>query len=172
MTNCVNKVFLGFSMKRIYFLVLIFLLSTPIYASVVIDFDSTVLVQLVIFIVFGLIMQKLIINPVVNIIDRREEATEGSREQVKEMEDKILQLSNEYDTKIIGARKEIVAENDTIIDSIQRENNRLLKEENNKIKNILDELNNDLMGEKKELEKELNLEIDSLATLIVKKVMG
>ena len=159
-------------MKKIYLLITIFLLSTPAYASVVIDFDKTVFIQFAIFIIFGLIIQRLIVNPVVDIIDRREEATTGSDKEVKLISEKIEVLTKDYDEKLLDARKKISTENNNIIEKSMKENDQLIKNENEKVKIQLKKVNQELESEKLALKKELDSEIDNLATLIVEKVMG
>jgi len=91
-----------------YYLFLFFtFLTLPIYAGgIVIDFDSTIFVQLFIFIVFGILIQTIIVKPVVEILDKRENATIGTKEEVVLIQQKIIKMEEEYNEKILNAKKE------------------------------------------------------------------
>ncbi len=156
-----------------YYKLMVFLLPNIILANgIVIDFDKTIFIQFIIFIIFGIIIQKLIVNPVVDILDKREAATTGAKDDSKDMLEKINIISSDYENKLKLAKKEALIEQDNYIKTI---NSKLTDEfslEKAKVELKIKEFAKKLEDEKKDLKKDLEKESKQIADLIVKKVMG
>jgi len=158
---------------NLYYKLVIFLLPNIIFAEgIVIDFDKTMFIQLFIFLVFGFIVQKIIVNPVVNILDERENATTGSKDQSKEMVEKFESISVEYDNKLKEAKKEVFLEKEKSLKEISSSLSEKLSNEKSIFDKKIEDFISRLEKEKLELKKDLNKESSDIANLIVKKVMG
>jgi F-type H+-transporting ATPase subunit b len=158
---------------KFYYKLIIFLLPGILLANgIVIDFDKTIFIQLFIFIAFGIIIQKLIVNPVVDILDKREDATVGSKDDSKDMIERIESISAEYESKLMLAKKEALIEQDNFIKDVSSKISGKFLLEKNKVDKQIDEFVVKLEKEKLDLKKDLELESKEIAELIIKKVMG
>ena len=156
-----------------YYKLMFFLLPNIILANgIVIDFDKTIFIQFAIFITFGLIIQKLIVNPVVDILDKREAATTGAKDDSKGMLERIETISSDYENKLKSAKKEALIEQDNYIKSVNSKLSDKFSSEKAKIDAQIKEFAEKLEKEKKELKKDLEKESKQIADLIIKKVMG
>lgn len=156
-----------------YYKLMVFLVPNIILANgIVIDFDKTIFIQFAIFIILGIIIQKLIVNPVVDILDKREAATTGAKDDSKDMLEEIDHLSSDYKNKLKSAKKEALIEQENHIKTI---NSKLADEfslEKTKVELKIKEFDKKLENEKKDLKKDLEKESKQIADLIIKKVMG
>jgi len=158
---------------NLYYKLVIFLLPNIIFAEgIVIDFDKTIFVQLFIFIIFGFIIQKLIVNPVVNILDEREAATTGSKDESKDMLEKIDIISADYEEKLKSAKKEALLAQEDSVKQVSIKLSENLSNEKNILDKKIDKFVTKLEDEKLVLKKSLEKESKEIADLIVKKVMG
>lgn len=140
--------------------------------GIVIDFDKTLFIQFAVFVIFGIIIQKLIVNPVVDILDKRENATLGAKDDSKEMYEEAEKIMAEYETKIRDAQKEAAKEQEEYISQINKKLYAEFDSEREKISKKISEFNEKLENEKKEIKKELERESRIIAELIVKKIVG
>jgi len=158
---------------NLYYKLVIFLLPNIIFAEgIVIDFDKTTFIQLFIFLIFGFIVQKMIVNPVVNILDERENSTTGSKDQSKDMIEKVESISVEYEDKLKEAKKEVFLEKESSLKEISTSLSEKLSDEKKVFDKKIEDFISKLEKEKIELKKDLNKESKEIANLIVKKVMG
>jgi len=158
---------------NIYYKLILFLLPNMIFAEgIVIDFDKTIFIQLFIFLAFGVIIQKLIVNPVIDIIDKREEATVGSKDDSKDMLERIEEISSDYENKLKSAKKEAFLVKEAATKELSASLFEKLSSEKNIFDEKIDEFATKLEKEKVQLKKDLDKESKVIADLIVKKVMG
>jgi len=156
-----------------YYKLITFLLPTAVFANgIVIDFDKTIFIQLAIFIIFGVIIQKLIVNPVVDILDKREDATVGAKDDSKDMIERIETISSDYENKLKIAKKDALIEQDNYIKELNSNLSSKFLEEKNKVDVKIKEFAQKLEADKLKLKKDLENESKEIAGLIVKKVMG
>ncbi len=159
-------------MKYYLILILIFL-TLPIYASgIVIDFDSTVFVQFFIFIVFGFLIQTIIVKPVVEILDKRENATIGTKEEVLLIHQKIIKMEEEYNEKILNAKKESQKNLEAKLVEVQAKTQKMFEESKTKTEKNFSEFKEKLQKEQKALQSNVAKESKDIAQMIVKKIMG
>jgi len=86
--------------------------NMPIAA--VVDLDSSLIVQLAVFLLFFYLFNKILVQPMLNVFEKRHSLTDGAREQarisVKEAETKIA----EYEERIADARRSALEEGKAI----------------------------------------------------------
>ena len=82
--------------------------------AAVVDLDSSLLVQLAVFLLFFYLFNKILVQPMLNVFEKRHSLTDGAREQarasVKEAETKIA----EYEERIADARRNALEESKAI----------------------------------------------------------
>lgn len=82
--------------------------------AAVVDLDSSIVVQLAVFLLFFYLFNKILIQPMLSVFERRHSLTDGAREEarvsVKEAEAKIA----EYEERIAAARRSALEESKSI----------------------------------------------------------
>lgn len=69
-----------------------------------IAFNSTLVIQLVVFLALYFLLKPLLWQPMLDALDRRKALTTGQKEQADLEEAEILRLENEYQAKLKAAR--------------------------------------------------------------------
>jgi F-type H+-transporting ATPase subunit b len=64
------------------------------------DFDKTVLYQMILFLGLMLVLKPLVFDPVLKIFALREERTEGARAEARRLQEKAGELLREYESEI------------------------------------------------------------------------
>jgi F-type H+-transporting ATPase subunit b len=75
-----------------------------------IDFDRTVLVQMVLFFLLVLVLTPLLFRPLLRVFEERENRTEGRRDEAHETQAMIAELLVRYDTELERVQRVAVAE--------------------------------------------------------------
>lgn len=148
-------------------------LTTPLYAGgVVIDIDATLLVQLVIFILFALIMQKLIIHPVMDILDKRACATDGAVQKGKELFASAAEKKVLYDQQINVAKRNAQQKQDEMLQGVVAENHKMLEQSLIDEKAHWDQFQGELQKKQRELAGAILKNTNDLSKLGISKIVG
>jgi F-type H+-transporting ATPase subunit b len=70
-----------------------------------IDFDRTVLLQALLFMVLVVILKPLLFDPVIRVFEAREKRTEGARAEAREMQDEAGELLQRYERELNRIRE-------------------------------------------------------------------
>lgn len=87
---------------------------TPMAGSVNIDIDLTVLIQLGLFLVLLVLLNKMIFQPFLKSIDLREQRTDKARADAAAIKARAEQLSEDYRDTIQSARAEAASERQSL----------------------------------------------------------
>ena len=89
-------------------------ISAQTTIAAVVDLDSSLLVQLTVFLLFFYLFNKILVQPMLSVFEKRHTLTDGAREQarvsVKDAEAKIA----EYEDRIAEARRNALEESKAI----------------------------------------------------------
>jgi len=137
------------------------------------EFNATLLVAMISFVVFMFIMNAIFYRPILNIIRKRDNLVEQNYKHAKEMTYLAQKNNDEYQTKLNDAKeqsnKEIIEELE-LAKSVSAEKIHKAKEQTKiQIENNKETLN----AQKAELYNRLNSDItEDISSEILKKVMG
>jgi F-type H+-transporting ATPase subunit b len=92
-----------------------------------ISLDISILYQIVIFLVLGLILSKVLFRPYLDLLEERERRTGGARHDTSELEQEGARLKAEYDDRISRARSAGTSARDAVIQQARQERERLLQ---------------------------------------------
>ncbi|HEU5074844.1 MAG TPA: ATP synthase F0 subunit B [Polyangiaceae bacterium] len=81
-------------------------------ASVSIDLNKTVLLQMVIFAVLIVVLKPLLFDPILKVFALREERTEGAREQARKLQTKAGDLLTRYEQELERINHAVAVERD------------------------------------------------------------
>ena len=136
------------------------------------EFDATFIVSIISFIVFVLIMNKILYQPILNIIEKRRLYFEENENETLKNNEERDTLNQKYDSKMSEAHKtsrEITAlgfqsaknKKDEIIKNAKTSANADVQ---NRIQMVIDEKN--------QAQNELKAKEDELSALIASKLLG
>lgn len=82
--------------------------------AIQVDFDSTFLVQLVLFVALTLILKPLLFDPMLKLFEEREKLTDGAKAQARKMDEKSATALAEYESAMAKARASANAEREKV----------------------------------------------------------
>lgn len=137
------------------------------------NFNATLIVAMLSFVVFMIIMNAIFYRPILNIIKKREDYVNRNYENAKELENKAQEFNNEYETKLNKAKEQ---ERETLSSKIEEAQNFAFKttqEAAQQAKIQIASNKEDIDKEKSKLTDDINSElVNTLASDIVKKIAG
>jgi F-type H+-transporting ATPase subunit b len=80
------------------------LLAAAPPAAIRVDFDSTFLVQVVLFIALTLILKPLLFDPMLKVFEERERLIDGAKSQARHLDEKAAGALTHYETELAKAR--------------------------------------------------------------------
>lgn len=137
-----------------------------------ISLDISILYQVVIFLVLGLILTKLLFRPYLELLDERERQTTGARHDSGDLEHDGARLKAEYENKLAQGRSAGTAARDAIIQEGRQERERLLQQARVEAAQTLEQVRRDIQNE---LERERGMalaEVAGVAQDMVSKILG
>lgn len=136
------------------------------------EFDATFYATAVSFIVFTLIMNKILYKPISDIIQKRENYFAENAQVVKENSEKINTIQEDENSKLAQAHSEAKTDILTGIDKNKKEKSEAQNSKKIEIAGKYQELKNSLNTEKQEKSNELNSKVNELSDCIVDKMLG
>ncbi len=91
--------------------------------AIQVDFDSTFLVQLVLFSLLTLVLKPLLFDPMLKLFEERERRTDGAKLQARKIDEKSASALSKYESEMAKARASANAEREKIrAEAVRREN--------------------------------------------------
>ena len=135
------------------------------------EFNATFIVSTISFIIFTLIMNKILYIPIKDIIEKREKYFAENKEEVKKNENEIENLIEQKDSKIREANKEAKDLILTETDRLKDQKNQDIKKAKQDIANRVNISKEQLEEEKNTLHQEISNDVDELSDRIVSKIL-
>ena len=82
--------------------------------AIQVDFDSTFLVQLVLFSLLTLVLKPLLFDPMLKLFEERERRTDGAKLQARKIDEKSASALSKYESEMAKARASANAEREKI----------------------------------------------------------
>ncbi len=136
------------------------------------EFNATFLVSAVSFIIFTLVMNKLLYQPLSEIIARRKSYLESNSLYVRENLDKIDFIRNDKEKKLSEARTEV---KNLIANEVDASKNKKMQFEVDKKLELAQKISNEkdeLAQEKEKASQELNNSSNDLSEIVISKLIG
>jgi len=125
-----------------------------------------------IFLITLLIMNFLIFRPVLRVLERRKELTEGARGEAEALDEKTGLLVNQYDQKIKGARDEGLAAKGQIMKEGELEARAVLKQAREDMDQFLENNRQEIASEAKEAQLALRKYSRDMSQDMAEKLLG
>ena len=141
-------------------------LITESGGGVTVDFDKTLLVQVVLFVALWLILKPMLFDPMLKLFEEREKRIEGAIAEARQIDLKSVAAKTKYDDALTKARAEGATERDRLRgEGIKKENELLtaarveaqakLEAGRKQAQTELAKAKDELAGERAKLAKEL-----------------
>ncbi len=130
------------------------------------------LIQMVIFIIAIFVLNKLVFQPFIQLIDRRDKLTKGTIKEAEELEEKVKQIIEEYDVKLTEARAEAQEERNLIMREAQVAADSIVGKAREESASLLHDAKIKLEADTQEIKSKIQGDIDVLAKDIAARILG
>ena len=137
-----------------------------------ISINATLVVQVIHFLVLLFIMNRLMLQPLLKLVQEREEFTNRTKSEIQDLEVKIVQLKEEFISKEKGARKEAAHERSEITNVGMNEAEGYLNRSREEVSAIRQEAEKDVEAEVNKTQPLLEGEASGLVEGIMEKIVG
>ena len=137
------------------------------------EFNATLIVAMISFVVFMFIMNAIFYRPILNIIRERDEFVDKNYKEAKELENKAREIKDEYQTKLSDVKEQGRIEVAQNLDRAQKESFEISQNAKEQAKIKVQADKDEINVQKEKLYEEVNSNlIEDLSSQIIKKVVG
>jgi F-type H+-transporting ATPase subunit b len=140
--------------------------------GVSIDFDRTVLVQMVLFVFLMLVLAPLLFRPLLRLFEERENRTEGAREEARTMQDMAADLLARYEEELGRVQEVASAEREKLRAETLRLEAKILDEARLATSNIVEEGRRRVSTEIGRMRSALDAQSSQISREIAVRVLG
>jgi F-type H+-transporting ATPase subunit b len=146
--------------------------SNAMAGAVPLDFDRTVLVQIVVFTILILVLKPLLFDPVLKVFALREERTEGARATARELQEKAGELLQRYEKELERVHQVAAEERELLRSETSKLEAEILREAREVTTRVVEDGRRQIETEVNAIRFDLGKESERIAELIVSRVSG
>ena len=136
------------------------------------EFNATILVVAVSFIVFAFTMYLILYKPILDIMQKRKEFIDENYKSASENDETSSTISAEIDEKKDAAKSDARNKYNEIIDDFKNKKSELVQQAQQVAQVELDKSNCELLAVSNEMKENLKGSMTTLANEIVEKIIG
>jgi F-type H+-transporting ATPase subunit b len=140
--------------------------------GVPLDFDRSVLLQIVLFTVLIVVLKPLLFDPVLKVFSLREERTEGARATARELQEKAGELLQRYEKELERVKQVAADERDLLRSETTKLEAEILGEARAATTRIVEEGRRKIEAEVNSIRVAVGAESERVAQMIVERVVG
>ncbi len=148
------------------------LMSTSSGGGVSIDFDGSVVIQFVAFLILFIIIKPLLLDPFLKLMEEREKRTEGARADARKMDEKAGDIIKRYESELDKVRRIANEERDRLRAEAQKLEARILAEARDETAKVVEEGKAKLAGERDAIRRDLAAMTAAMSTDAASRVLG
>lgn len=133
--------------------------------------NATIMFIAISFVIFTIIMQKVLYGPITKIRQKRKEYLKGIKAEAAKANEEAESLNKEYNQKIYSARKTASEKTTKAINETNQEKNKILEEKKQDLMKFIEEERQKIHSEKAESFENLKENISEYAYEISKKIL-
>lgn len=137
-----------------------------------VDVDSTIAIQFVIFVFVFLIFRQFLFKPAIRLIEARRQATEGARASAEALEIEAGKLNEDVDGRLKEIRAAAAAERDKMVEQARRRERDLVGRAREDAHEILAQSRAEMSRQASAARQALEREIGALADSVASKILG
>lgn len=146
--------------------------STASQAGVTVDFDGSVLIQFVAFIILFLLIKPLLLDPFLRVIEERERRTIGAKDEAREMDEKAADIIRRYEAELEKVRRVAGEERERMRSEAQKLEARILGQAREAADRVVEEGRARIAKEAEMIRTDLRAVTTTLASDIAERVLG
>ena len=140
--------------------------------GVPLDFDRTVLLQIVVFAVLIVVLKPLLFDPMLKVFALREERTDGARATARELQEKAGELLRRYEKELERVQKVATEERELLRTETSKLEAEILREARDATTRIVEEGRRKISTEVNSIRVAVGVESEKVAQMIVDRVIG
>jgi F-type H+-transporting ATPase subunit b len=140
--------------------------------GVPLDFDRSVLLQIVVFTVLILVLKPLLFDPVLKVFALREERTEGARAKARELQEKAGELLRRYEKELERLQQVAAEERELLRTETSKLEAEILREARDVTSRIVEDGRRKIESEVNSIRVAVGMESEKVAQMIVERVIG
>ncbi len=140
--------------------------------GVPLDFDRSVLLQIIVFTVLIVVLKPLLFDPVLKVFALREERTEGARATARELQEKAGELLRRYEKELERVQQVAAEEREVLRSETTKLEAEILREAREVTARIVEEGRRKIEAEVNSIRVSVGAESERVAQMIVERVVG
>ena len=140
--------------------------------GVPLDFDRTVLLQIVVFAVLIVVLKPLLFDPMLKVFALREERTDGARATARELQEKAGELLRRYEKELERVQKVAAEERELLRTETTKLEAEILRDARDATTRIVEEGRRKISTEVNSIRIAVGVESEKVAQMIVDRVVG
>jgi F-type H+-transporting ATPase subunit b len=140
--------------------------------GVSIDFDRTVIVQMVLFVVLMLVLAPTLFRPLLRLFEEREKRTEGARADARQMQEKAVELLARYEAELTRVQQVAALERDKLRTETLQLEAKIIDEARQATMAIVEQGRERLNVEAAKIRSELEAKTRQVSVQIATSVLG
>ncbi len=150
-------------------------LTPPLLAlsgGVTLDFDNTLGIQIVIFVLLMFLLEPLLFRPVLRVFALREDRTEGAKAQARELDERAGEIYQRYQRELERVNRVAAEERDRVRAETSKLEAEILREARASVAKVVDDGRKQITTEMTRIRFDLGRESERLSHDIVDRVVG
>lgn len=148
------------------------LMSASSGGGVSIDFDGSVVIQFVAFLILFLIIKPLLLDPFLKLMEEREKRTDGARARAREMDGTAADLMKRYESELDKVRRIANEEREKLRAEAQKLEARILAEAREETAKVVEEGKARLASERDAIKQDLAAMTTTMSAEVASRVLG
>jgi F-type H+-transporting ATPase subunit b len=147
-------------------------LSAPsVIASVTVDFDKGVFLQMAMFAIAILLLKPLLFDPMLRLFALREERTDGARAEARHMQERAAEILRNYELEVTRVRADATQERDVLRKETAQQEAQILAQARSAAEKIAEEGQAKIAADVQSLQADLVQRSAQLASQIVATIL-
>lgn len=134
--------------------------------------NQTLLIQIIVFLVLMLVLDRVLFKPMLALLEERKKRTEGRREKAQVAEGQAKEIWEDYQTKLAAARSEAEVVRIELVRQGEAERQRLTDEATAKAEATVTVLKAQVQEQASKAREALATEVDALSKMMAEKILG
>jgi len=140
--------------------------------GVTLDFDNTLGIQIVIFVLLMFLLEPLLFRPVLRVFALREDRTEGAKAQARELDERAGEIYQRYQRELERVNRVAAEERDRVRAETSKLEAEILREARTSVAKVVEDGRKQIAAEMTRIRFDLGRESERLSHDIVDQVVG
>ncbi|MDD5008454.1 MAG: ATP synthase F0 subunit B [Syntrophorhabdaceae bacterium] len=136
-----------------------------------IDFNYTLLIQFVNFLILLILLNFLLFKPVLRAMSKREGTINSLADRIQKAKEEMNVFEKEYEEKVREQKKPIIADKDSTIAEAHTVSMHIIEKARAELSGELERVKSEIEGESKKVFDSLKTDVKRLSTEVAQKIL-